>query len=399
MSASLALSNLRAVAILIVLAFHSVLAYLASLPESPYRLDDPSYRWQAFPIVDSQRWIGFDLFCAWQYLSLMALMFFLSGLFVAPSLARKGSWGFLSSRLLRIGVPLVVAIAVLTPLAYYPAYRVTAPDPSFSAFWNDWLALPFWPLGSQWFLLLLLAMNVFAALLHRFAPGLRDRLIGTVALLADSPIRLFAGLMAVTALAYVPLALIFSPWAWTNVGPVAFQTARPLFYLAYFFAGYAIGAHGLGWGPLACDGALARNWAVWFVVAIVGFGLWAGASSMTLGNWSEVQQITRLVAGLAVVVGCAAGCFFPLALCLRFGRKRRRALDSLSANAYGIYLLHYVVVVWLQYALLEAELPAIGKAALVFGGALLVAWPLAAAFGSMPLGARPIGVKQKIRNA
>ena len=88
---SIALSNLRAVVIVIVLAFHSVLAYLASLPASAYRFDDAPYRWQAIPIVDSQRWFGFDLFCAWQDVSLMSLMFFLSGLFVPSSLARKGS--------------------------------------------------------------------------------------------------------------------------------------------------------------------------------------------------------------------------------------------------------------------------------------------------------------------
>jgi hypothetical protein len=92
---SVALSNLRAVVILIVLAFHAVLPYLASLPATPYRFDVPPYQWRAFPIIDSQRWFGFDLFCAWQDVSLMALMFFVSGLFVASSLERKGSWTFL----------------------------------------------------------------------------------------------------------------------------------------------------------------------------------------------------------------------------------------------------------------------------------------------------------------
>ena len=38
---SIALSNLRAVVIVIVLAFHSVLAYLASLPLVPYRFESP----------------------------------------------------------------------------------------------------------------------------------------------------------------------------------------------------------------------------------------------------------------------------------------------------------------------------------------------------------------------
>ena len=119
---SIALGNLRAIVIVIVLAFHSVLAYLASLPAKPFGFEVPPYRWQALPIIDSQRWFGFDLFCAWQDVSLMSLMFFLSGVFVPGSLSRKGSWSFLSDRLLRIGLPLVVAVVVVMPVAYYPAY-------------------------------------------------------------------------------------------------------------------------------------------------------------------------------------------------------------------------------------------------------------------------------------
>ena len=53
---SIALSNLRAVVIVIVLAFHSVLAYLASLPAMPYVFDQAPYRWQATPIIATQRW-------------------------------------------------------------------------------------------------------------------------------------------------------------------------------------------------------------------------------------------------------------------------------------------------------------------------------------------------------
>src|SRR5262245_18717106 len=98
---SLALSNLRAIVILIVLAFHSVLAYPDSLPAKARQFDTSPYEWQATPIVDSQRWLGFDLFCAWHDVYLMSLMFFLSGLFVWTSLMRKGSGPFVPAGPLR----------------------------------------------------------------------------------------------------------------------------------------------------------------------------------------------------------------------------------------------------------------------------------------------------------
>src|SRR6476660_3885497 len=119
---SLALYNLRGFVILIVVAFHSSLAYLGSQPASAPPFDSPPYAWKAIPIVDSQRWFGFDLFCASQYVYLMRLMFFLSGMFVWSSLRRKGAKAFLSNRFLRLGVPFVIGVFLLMPVAHYPVY-------------------------------------------------------------------------------------------------------------------------------------------------------------------------------------------------------------------------------------------------------------------------------------
>ena len=380
---SIALVNLRAVVILIVLAFHSVLPYLASLPPAAYQFDSAPYLWLAFPIVDSQRWFGFDLFCALQDVGLMTLMFFLSGLFVPKSLARKGSWKFLSDRLLRIGLPFVLAVMFLAPLAYYPAYRTTAVDPGLEAYWQHWLALPFWPSGPQWFLGQLLAFNVLAVAMHRFVPGWDLRLVRLVAFVDGNPIRFFVVLVTLSALAYVPLVLAYSPFAWTNIGPISFQLSRPLHYLVYFLAGVAVGTYGLDRGLLTSDGVLARRWAAWLGTAFVGFLLWAAPTSVTMSDWSNAPLIAKLAAGMGFVVACAAGCLCSLAICLRLAHRCLRAFDSLSANAYRMYMIHYVFAVWLQYALLGTGLLAIGKAAIVFGGTLIMSWAIAAAMGGV----------------
>jgi len=87
--ASLPLGNLRGVAILWILAFHCVSAYIVNQPPHALPFDAPPYDWRAFPIIDDQRWLGFDLFCAFAFLFLMQLMFFLSGVFVWPSIERR----------------------------------------------------------------------------------------------------------------------------------------------------------------------------------------------------------------------------------------------------------------------------------------------------------------------
>jgi surface polysaccharide O-acyltransferase-like enzyme len=50
------------------------------------------------------------------------------------------------------------------------------------------------------------------------------------------------------------------------------------------------------------------------------------------------------------------------------------ALDFLSDNAFGLYLIHYVFVVWLQYMLLGVAAFAIIKALIVFGGTLILSY-------------------------
>ena len=234
---NLAVKNLKGVVIVIVLVFHSVLAYLSFSPAASFAFNDPPYRWLSIPIVDSERWFGFDLFCALQDLYLMTLMFFISGLFVWPSLARKGSRTFLFERALRLALPFCLVVGLLMPLAYYPVYRVTAADTSFAAYREHFLALPFWPSGPPWFLGVLLVFNLAAALVYQLSRNAGD----VLALWSVCPRRFIIVLLLASAVAYVPLALMFTPWRWTQFGPFGLQLSRPLHYAVYFFAGVVVG--------------------------------------------------------------------------------------------------------------------------------------------------------------
>jgi peptidoglycan/LPS O-acetylase OafA/YrhL len=142
-----------------------------------------------------------------------------------------------------------------------------------------------------------------------------------------------------------------------------------------FFAGFALGSYGLDRGLLSTDGPLARHWRAWMALAIVTFCIWAGLTSLTFPNWTVAPFGAALGASLAYPPACIAGGTFMLAVFLRFSRTRTRVLDSLSTNAYGIYLVHYVFIVWLQYALLPAGLPSVVKAGIVFVGAFVLSWP------------------------
>jgi glucans biosynthesis protein C len=392
---SLALSNLRAFVILIVLAFHSVLAYLGSLPAEPFPFDIAPFRWNAFPIVDSQRWFGFDIFCAFQDVYLMSFMFFMSGLFVWPSLRRKGGTVFLYDRFLRIGVPFVLVVYLLMPIALYPTYLVTAVDPSLGAYWEHWRALPFWPSGPPWFLWQLLVLNIAAAAVFRFVPAWGERLGRLSAAGATDPPRYFVGLVILSAIAYVPLALAFTPWTWKSIGPFSLQLSRPLHYAVYFFAGVGIGVYGLERGLLSADGLLARHWKAWWVAFLAAFVVWSVPIGLMMkdggGSSDDGPLGLQVISDFGFVLACAAGCFFVAGVSLRFARRRWAWLDNLSDNAYGMFLIHYVFVVWLQYALLDVALFAIAKAAIVFGGTVIASWGAMIAMRRIPLGTWGLG--------
>ncbi|MGH6678692.1 MAG: acyltransferase family protein, partial [Bradyrhizobium sp.] len=341
------------------------------------------YRWVAFPILDHERFFGFDLFCAWQDVSLMSLMFLLAGLFTPTSLSRKGSLTYLSDRWRRIGLPFLLAVAFLGPLAYFASYRLTAADPSIIAFWQHWRALPMWPAGPEWFLWQVFLFGAIAAALNALAPGILKALKRIGESVADRPVAFFIGLTALSAVAYVPLAMIFSPWRWASWGPFAFELSRPLQYLLYFFAGFAIGAAGLDRGVLHRDGALARDWPAWLAAAIISMCAWGGLTSLTLSGWATSPLVERFASAFAFPIACATGGLCLLSICLRLVRMRSGWLDSLSSNAYSIYILHYVFVLWLQYALLSVSFSAIGKAAIVFVAALALSWIASAGLASL----------------
>ena len=78
-----------------------------------------------------------------------------------------------------------------------------------------------------------------------------------------------------------------------------------------------------------------------------------------------------------------------LALFLRFANDWQLFAD-LRDNAYGVYLVHYVFVLWLQYLLLGAPLSSVEKAALVFTGTLIMNWGVTVAIRRIPAVARII---------
>src|SRR5688572_3705710 len=99
-SRTLWIDYLRSSITVLVVAHHSSLAYttFASFNRDAYILS-------THPIVDTERWIGLDIFENFNDVFFMSLMFFISGIFVLPSLSRKGVSAFIRDRFYRLFLP------------------------------------------------------------------------------------------------------------------------------------------------------------------------------------------------------------------------------------------------------------------------------------------------------
>jgi peptidoglycan/LPS O-acetylase OafA/YrhL len=382
------LDYLRAFIVLLVLLHHSVLAYAVMWPAQP-RI----FTILPAPIVDPQRWAGFDLLAVFNDTFFMALMFLLSGLFVWPSLERKGGARFLRDRILRLGVPFVVAAAILMPLAYYPSYAVAGADPGFQAYARAWLSLDFWPSGPAWFIWLLLVFDAVAAGLHvlqrRWTANAQvPRHLGVY---RRAP-AFVAALLAVSLLVYVPMELVFGADRWVTLGAFSFQASRPLLYATYFLAGIQMGAFDTQSGILARDAGLARRWPMWLSAGLAAYVLRLAIIIMLVLPVASAHRplplTLRLVSDLTLVLCCGTISFAFIATFRRFATAHHPVFDSFSVSSYGMYLIHYPVVVWLQYALLAAPLGPIAKGAMVFVGAVALSWGITLALRRVPAIAR-----------
>jgi peptidoglycan/LPS O-acetylase OafA/YrhL len=358
------IDSLRTFLTLLVVAHHAVLAYYPYAPVPAGDLTTQPRLWPAFPVVDPHRWQGVDLFVGFNDTFFMSLMFLISGLFVAPSLAHKGGRAFLRDRARRLGVPFLV-VALLSPLAYHPAFLQRTPEAGFSAFLAQWLSLGSWPSGPAWFVWLLLAFDALAAaLLPRCAPRLN-----ALVLKLRRPAIFFLALLTFSAAAYLPLAVLFDGLQWVSFGPFSFQLSRIVHYAVYFTAGIALGTALEEQSILAAGGPLSRRWPVWCVGALFAYAVAVGlfvagiTHDPSAAGWKAAM-------GLGFTLSCAAASLAFLAVFRRFSRSG--GPGAFDRNAYGIYLFHYFFVSWSQYWLLRADLPGSMKAAIVFSIAAIL---------------------------
>ncbi len=360
-----ALDRARTFITLLVLLHHSVVNYTH------------------FGSGDKAHWLGFDLVVLFNDSFFMACMFLISGLFVHQSLTDRGPSNFIANRAWRLGVPYLVSIFVVMPLAYYPTFlRYHLPgttDFNYFHFWWHTLTIGPWPSGPAWFIWVLLAFDAVAALVWKVAPGAIETIGKAIYALRYRPGLAFAAFLTFSVIVYLPMHLWAGDSAWLEPDgfPLPIQTSRIFLYSGYFLVGVGIGAIDLKSGIFAENGELAARWKIWAAFALLFYGailFLVYAHHNWVVNFNSPPLSWRAGYGLAFALFSGAMAFVEPGFFLRLAKSPLRLLDAMRPSAYGIFLVHYIFIIWLQYAVYDPAWSPFAKFALVFAGTLAGSW-------------------------
>lgn len=371
---------LRAAITVLVVAHHSSLAYTTFA-----NFDKNAYINSTHPIVDNRRWIGLDIFENFNDIFFMSLMFFIGGLFLTKSIAKKGTIAFIRDRLLRLFMPFLLIGTLANLIAYFPSFYIAHNETNINAYIVDFFTVEKWPVGPPWFIWVLFVFNLLFALTCVLLRKIYKNTDNRIRSLGNRPLLAFLLLALLTWLLYVPVAYNIGAGTWTGFGPFDFQLSRILLYFGYFMAGVFIGNSDFDNGIFARESGLVSRWKMWCILALTVYAILTVSGANDVLKNMVIKGILPEFAAWMIyytvyVFSCSLSC---LAFLTSFRAKINTPkpwLDSLAANAYLIYLIHYIFVIWTQFLLQDIDTPAFGKFMIVFLNSLAISWMISIFF-------------------
>jgi peptidoglycan/LPS O-acetylase OafA/YrhL len=363
------IDHLRAALVILVVVHHVALVYGAGAPfyyvEPPFT-DPTGFRWLLVFVLANQGWF-------------MGAFFLLAGYFTPGAFDRKGAGAFLRDRMIRLGIPLVVYVFAVNPLAELGVWLMPTEltgltgSPSWSNY-PDMIGL-----GPLWFVAMLLVFS-FGYVGYKSLAG------GSGVRPATTP--------GYATIAAFTLVLAGASYGWRMVVPLGESVWQfpTLAYLPQYLSFFVLGALAYRRDWLATlstakgvVGALAAAGAAVFLFPLAFSGEMfslevteALDNAMGDGHW----QSAVYAAWDSIF---AVGLVLALVVAFRTVAGRRNSFGSfLAKHSYAVYVLHIPVVVYAAYLLRSIEMTAIAKTALVSAIVVPVCFAVAAVIRRLP---------------
>lgn len=273
---------------------------------------------------------------------MMGLYFFISGYFMPFSVNRKSNQQFTRDRLTRLGIPLLFfTLFVFFPFNYFTAETNKNP---FAFLVDSYFNKPPMATGHLWFVASLLVYSFLYLLLFKNRLQLFEKREHSF-----QPSYIIVFVLALTIISgIVRLSYPIDEWR-TWLIPV--EIAHIPQYLSLFLIGTVFN-HGSWLKQLTPKIGLLS-----FSVAVTGF-IFRGMLPVNIRSYWLVEPFIESLLCVGIILGLLG--FFK-----KYANKSNKAMQYLSHNAYGIYLVHLFVVIGFQSLMLEWEFSPNGKFVLV----------------------------------
>jgi len=304
------LDYLRTLIILLVVAFHVSLTFMAKAPQWWY-------------VKSSQTSMLLTLFVVIADVFMMPILFFIAGYVMALSLINTDTSSFVKKRLKRIGLPWIVCTLTFAPIlslfmAQQLGHHTSYIQMISSLFWTK----GYYYQGPYWFLGILLTFQLITALADhsdKFKFFIRSIPIHVILI----------SLLLIPTAGYSLGSFFYGNEGWQSILYIwSFQPSRILTYFCYFLSGYVLSVRKL---PLAVN--FVKPLVTTMILGII-FIILKGKSENTSSFLNLLFQ-GLTYSGLALSLTCLL-----FRLSERFLSKPIKFFSFLSCHSFSIYLVH-----------------------------------------------------------
>jgi peptidoglycan/LPS O-acetylase OafA/YrhL len=351
---------LRAFMVLLVVFEHALLPYSPHFKNTAY-------------IADFGGDVFFDIFHYHNDTVMMPFLFLLAGMFVIPSLKRRGYLSFAREKFFRLVIPFFVGVAVLVPPQTYCKYLVKV-DPNIG-YWDYLTNVYFFDKMSSsgfWFLYYLFLQTFALVMLYAIWPGIVALIGRVVNWMTSKPIRGFILFFVVTAIIFGISDLLWGPIWWVGFGGIFYlgPGSRFLIMIPFFILGVGIAEIGLSQNKDFLE-KLSNSWIKWVLMGVISGALYMSYSLANFhdgaynyeflrhlqygGSWDDGWSILKEYAPPVLIRTTLLGLFLCsltvmyFSLFYRFLNKESVIWQSLAACSFGIYIFHETLQVPTTY--------------------------------------------------
>lgn len=347
------LDALRAVMMLLGLLLHTLVSYAPHRPLG-----------KIWPYLDAHTTVLADVVVVYLHAFRMPLFFVMSGFFAAMLFERRGAVSMLRNRVARIGVPFVVGMLVIYPMARagFVFARVAARADvatALSKVAQQMTSAPFQNVNTihLWFLYYLMFFYVMGLGCQRLAEMLpeRARIQGRERFeaLLRSPWR--------PLVLAIPTAITLLPMRTSSFDTAVSLAPDPRTVAAYFVF------FGFGWLLYASRSLLntfvERAWTQCIIGSLLFVPnflaqqeIWAGSSHMAMA---------RVVASVTGGLMCWLLIFGTTGLFLRYASRESTKMRYMVDASYWLYLMHLPIAIWVPGMISQWAVPALVKITVV----------------------------------